>query len=951
MTEIDVKIWQQANSVYALIADLSVADALARLDTIHDISDDVREVVITLINSGDQSSQYFREQVASQFSMPQRQMEWKAGDVIAHYELVEEIGRGGMSQVFKAQRTDSEIQKMVALKVFSPRQNSHQLLDHFLGEQNILSGLSHKHIVAMHHGGTTEEDVSYIAMELIEEASSVDTFVKDQQLSRRKIVNMMRQAADAIAYAHNNLIIHRDIKPSNIMVDKDGHLKVVDFGIAKLIARDALNEKTTIMALTPSFAAPEQINNEKIGTYTDIFSLAAVTLSLLTEQAPFPKDRLLKSCNTDEPHLWQVLKSSGLDSDLKNILNKALQSEPDKRYQSMHDFGRDLERWLADEPVSATRDSWLYRLRKFARRRSALFASTVTLLATAAVGFSMLLWQYNQTRIEAEKAREVKEFMLGVFSVLDPNSDTAASISAKDLLAQAGSDLQSRQFANQEVKSEMMAALGIANMQLGVWDTAEEYLQQASELSVENNNSRLQLASLYEQRNEYDQAQAELDAIIEHDSSYQNDPEWLLIQANVDGGATNYASARKKAERAMAGFKAAGHVENVVEANIQLATLDFLESDSASGIQRLQSTLAEYGDLLSNTNTKILSVKYNLVELYNDSGQYEESLALGAELEQDVRRVLGNEHPTLPLLLLSRAGTFRAVGKLEEAEVLSVEAYNLSAQHFGENHQNTARVMNMLAALSYSRGAFPEALERMQKVADIYDNTVGEMHAETWEVKANLGALMNMNGLQHEALELLKPVYQAQLETLGVGHRSSLHTGSQIARLYVDTGQVEEGVSIAGDVVNAALSELGLEHPVTIGAHFTLGKAYEAAGDYSQAIETMLVIDKNQLLGADNERIISYYNSLGDVFVKNGDIAQADEFKHQSLQSAEAILGVDAPRYTQQLLRYVRFLQAHGNADTAATFYQQLQEAVTNQPDHIETMRDQYEALVQIMGS
>ena len=945
MTEIDVKIWQQANSIYALIADLPVADALARLDTIHDISEEVREVVITLINSGDQSSQYFREQVMSQFQMHKRQLEWKAGDVIADYELVEEVGRGGMSQVFKAKRTDSEVQKMVALKVFSPRENSHQLLSHFLGEQNILSGLSHKHIVTMHHGGTTDEDVSYIVMELIEEASSIDAYVEKSTLGRRKIVNMMRQAANAIAYAHNNLIIHRDIKPSNLMVDKDGHLKVVDFGIAKLLARDERNEKTTIMALTPSFAAPEQINNEKIGTYTDIFSLAAVTLSLLTGQAPFPKDRLLKSCSTDEPHLWQVLKTSGLDSDLKNILNKALQAEPSKRYQSMHDLARDLEHWLADEPVSATRDSWLYRLRKFARRRSAVFASGVTLLATATVGIAMLLWQYNQTRIEAEKAREVKEFMLGVFSTVDPNVRAGASISAMDLLAQAGEDLQKKTFTDSDVKAEMFEALGIANSQLGIWDKAKVYLDESSNLNPEKESSKFASAELLVKQEQFKESQKFLQAMQNYNAEIVQDPQWLLLNSISAFGLSEQEKALDHAQKAFAMYQDEMQLEGILKAGLHLSEVEFAQSQTDEAIQRLEQLLTIAESELSKTNTHVFNIRLSLQRMFNDTVEYDKAIAVADGLSKDVSSILGAEHPSLYLVLLEEASTYRAIGEIDEAQKIADEAYRLTMKHFGRMHAGTGRAINTQAVLLFSKGQIDEALLKSAEAIEILDQTLGKDNVETWVAKSNYASYLELTDQTKEAIKVLEELLEIQANSENQDNSEMLYTQAVLVRSYIYDDQAEKALALAKESLNLTIELYGNQHVATGDSLFALSKAYEANGQYPEALETMLKIGEYGLVKDDNERVISLYNNLGGLYQAVEDLEQARSHKIKSLERAIVILGKDAVRTIHQYIRTTDFLISIEAMEDARTYFADLEQALVENPINDERILTRVEAI------
>ncbi|MCF6300907.1 MAG: serine/threonine protein kinase, partial [Proteobacteria bacterium] len=464
----NIELWKQANQIYTDLLHLSVSDAVDALNEIKKINPDVKQIVVSLINSGNLSSLYFKEHVSSKFDVGNRCFNpWKAGQKIGNYELIKEIGEGGMSKVFSGKRINSDVQKLVAIKIFSPNNGALELREHFLAEQKILSGLTHPNIITMHHGETTEKGDSFIVMELVDQAVALDDYVKSKKLSTTEKITMILDVANALAYAHANLIIHRDVKPSNIIVGNDAVLKVVDFGIAKLIEQNVEHDNATIMALTPSYASPEQINAQKITVTTDIFSLAVVCMALITAQSPLPKDRLIKSCQGDEEYLLNSFKKHVFDKDLRNILNQALQQDPVKRYSNMHKFAEDLQAWLNKEPVSATPDSWAYRVNRFAKRRRALFASITTLIFTLTIAVVLLSWQYNKIKIEAQKAQQVKQFMLDSFKVTDPNTSEGIEISAKDLLKVAADKLNDNNKLNPQIKFELYQTLGIAYGQLG----------------------------------------------------------------------------------------------------------------------------------------------------------------------------------------------------------------------------------------------------------------------------------------------------------------------------------------------------------------------------------------------------------------------------------------------------------------------------------------------------
>lgn len=430
-------IWRQASELIDAIDADDAAGATAHINALDKLNPQVKAAALKLIqltDSDDTFQPLFDAGAADTADNSSQQL--IIGDRLDGYELTAIIGQGGMATVFKAQRTDSDVQKEVAIKVFNHSHLPRSFLQHFKNEQHILSRMDHNNIVSMHHNGLTEDGTAYIVMEYVHEAMPIDNYLTAEIIhSHQAIIALVAEIADALNYAHANLVVHRDIKPNNILVNIQGQIKLVDFGIAKMLQHPTSEESQTWVALTPHYAAPEQIKHNQVSVQSDVFSLAAVCLGLLINDKPLPDDRLLKQCATDEAMVAQHLKSGAFDQDLKNILNKALQQDPERRYKTMQSLLDDLSRWQDKLPVMATKDSWWYRMQKFRARRTALFGSIFTLIITTAIGVLALLWQIQKTQLEADKANTVKNFMLNTYSVVDPNNSQGTDITAKDLLA------------------------------------------------------------------------------------------------------------------------------------------------------------------------------------------------------------------------------------------------------------------------------------------------------------------------------------------------------------------------------------------------------------------------------------------------------------------------------------------------------------------------------------
>jgi tetratricopeptide (TPR) repeat protein len=332
---------------------------------------------------------------------------------IGHFRVVGVLGRGGMGEVFLAERDDGQFEQRVALKLI--QRSAAGLVRRFLDERRILARLEHPGIARLVDGGLTSDGQPYFAMELVE-GEPIDRYCESRQLSIERRLELFGSACDAVAYAHQHLVIHRDLKPSNILVTADGQVKLLDFGIAKVVgAADSAEERTRtgMYLMTPEFAAPEQVRGDPVSTMTDVYGLGVLLYLLLTGSRPYdvrgksPAEVERTICNS-EPAKPSATAGGArhrrLRGDLDAIVLKALRKEPERRYTSAAALREDLQRFRAGLPVLARPDSVGYRLGKFARRHRA--AVTAGLLTAAgllgATGFS--LRQMREARLQRDAA-------------------------------------------------------------------------------------------------------------------------------------------------------------------------------------------------------------------------------------------------------------------------------------------------------------------------------------------------------------------------------------------------------------------------------------------------------------------------------------------------------------------------------------------------------------------
>ena len=373
---------------------------------------------------------------------------------VGAYRLVQEIGRGGMGAVYLAERSDSEYRRRVAIKLIKRGMDTDAVLARFRTERQILASLDHPHIARLLDGGTTEDGLPYFVMEYVE-GVPIDDYADAKELSVVERLELFLRVCDAVSYAHQRLVIHRDIKPLNILVTPEGVPKLLDFGIAKLVAADDVGASTLtgMTPLTPEYASPEQVQGLRAATTSDVYSLGVVLFELLTGRLPYrfrsrTAEDVIQTITTADPDrpsaavVEEVEPGIGengtssqrritppahrprtrdanadrlrrrLRGDLDTIVLTALRKEPDRRYASVDQFADDIRRHLAGRPVRAHPDTMWYRATKFVRRNRLAVAAALTLVAALAAGVAATAWQAAAARRQAQRAESRFVFLI-----------------------------------------------------------------------------------------------------------------------------------------------------------------------------------------------------------------------------------------------------------------------------------------------------------------------------------------------------------------------------------------------------------------------------------------------------------------------------------------------------------------------------------------------------------
>jgi serine/threonine protein kinase len=381
------------------------------------------------------------------------------GRRIGPYRVTSVIGSGGMGVVYAAVRDDQQYSKQVAIKLVKRGMDTDFVLGRFRTERQILATLEHPQIARLIDGGATEDGQPYLVMEHVD-GLPITQYCENNRLSLVERLDLFRSVCEAVQYAHRNLVVHRDIKPGNILVTKERLPKLLDFGVAKLLAPAPPSEQGTLTSLgvqmlTPDYASPEQVRGERVTTATDVYSLGAVLYELLTGVRPHrlndytPEEIEEAICRAEvERPSMAVLRNErlpekirrqaarGLTGDLDNIVLMALRKEAERRYASVEQLSEDLRQYFRGRPVSARPDTLAYRAGKFVRRYKLAVAAGVVAAASLVAGSAATFWQARRAEQRFQQVRKLANVFL--FDLHDRLQNLAGATEVRQFVVRTG---------------------------------------------------------------------------------------------------------------------------------------------------------------------------------------------------------------------------------------------------------------------------------------------------------------------------------------------------------------------------------------------------------------------------------------------------------------------------------------------------------------------------------
>lgn len=447
--------WRRIEELFEQVVELPTVERGPFLTSVCHGDTEIQREVESLLQHEQADGEYLDEAVRSAAREICDEGEAWIGRSVGPYLVAGIIGRGGMGVVYLATREDEFCQN-VAIKLVKRGMDTDFLLSRFRYERQILASLDHPYIARLLDGGSTGEGLPYFVMEYVE-GLPITTYCERNHLDINSRIRLFRLICSAVSYAHRSLIVHRDLKPGNILVTAEGVPKLLDFGVAKLLAPEYLGESptvgvataATIRMMTPEYASPEQVRGERVTTATDVYSLGAILFELLTGRRPHefksrsPEDIARAVCEESPAKPSAATTTSAdvrrqLQGDLDNIVLMAMRKEPDRRYSSVEQFSEDLGRYLEGRPVLARNDTFTYRVAKFVRRNRLSLTAAVLVMIAITGGVASTLYQAQRAERRFEQVRRLAHTML--FDFHDRVRNLPGSTEAREILVKTSLD-------------------------------------------------------------------------------------------------------------------------------------------------------------------------------------------------------------------------------------------------------------------------------------------------------------------------------------------------------------------------------------------------------------------------------------------------------------------------------------------------------------------------------
>ena len=774
---------------------------------------------------------------------------------IGAYRVVSELGRGGMGVVYLAERADGQFRQRVAIKLLHAGHDP-GLHARFLAERQILASLDHPNIARLLDGGVLEDGRPYLVMEQVP-GLPIDVYCDRIRLTIPERIRLFNDVARAVDHAHRNLVIHRDLKPSNILVTSKGEVKLLDFGIAKILnpglAPDgAARTVTDHRALTPEYASPEQVRGETLTTVTDVYSLGVILYALLCGRRPYDESRSLAqmtrlitsveppppsariSAEAGEPRRAGVDRlRRQLRGDLDAIVLKALRKSPRDRYASTELLAQDLERYLDGKPVRARRGTRWYRFQRTLRRHRVEATAAVLVLLSLLGGVGAATNNARRAALERDRtdlalrqSEEVTGFLLGLFEASDPAESGGDAITAHDLLrrGQARVDALSGQPG---VQARMLDVLSRINTQMGRFADAEQQIERSilldraagPEGDARRATRMRALADVLRRRGLYDSARVVLVRTRDIQESLFGPGDTAVIATlNQMAGLEIYRAELRESERLLREALGRAAESGTAETPASAQSLSLLGSvltyrglfDEAE--EALRETLRRRRRVLGESPT----LAGDMLRL-GDLLLRELDRPWDAELLYDEARGIlsrvGGSPPEREWALESQAGLRERRGDLVGAERLLHEAFELRVRTYGREHPNVGRTDANMGEFDLRNGRLDAAAEHFRRALVVERRALGDSHFLVGQDIAGLAAVARERGDLARADSLFRRALAVRVAALPPKHHHISANLIDLADVRIRMGHPEEARTMLEQAIQRLSTEMVPSHP------------------------------------------------------------------------------------------------------------------------------------------
>lgn len=771
------------------------------------------------------------------------------GQRLGPYRIERKLGTGGMGDVYLAERADEEYQQRVAIKLVRAGVYSAQVQSRLRMERQILARLEHPNIARLLDGGRAPDGTPYLVMEYID-GEPIDVYCDRCRLDLNARIKLVHTVCSAVHYAHQNLIVHRDLKPNNILITADGTPKLLDFGIAKLLdTRPSLHTLAVThmdyRVMTPAHASPEQVRGDVITTASDIYVLGVLLYELLTgqrpfhlegnrmtdleriicEQEPLPPSAMVAKALDESPALAEDIAACRattpgrlereLKGDIDNIILMAMRKDATRRYRSAAHLALDLERHAQGQPVTATRDTWLYRTGKFVRRHAVGVAVSVLGVCLLAAFTVVTLIQSQRIARERDiaaaeriRAEQVSSFLVELFELSDPGKSRGNQVTARELLDIGARRVSTGLTDQPETRALLLGTIGRVYGSLGLFQDSIALHREALE-------SRRTL--LGDQHPQVALAMAALGEALREQGEFA-DAERLLLEA--------LAMQRKLANAG--GLDAAPTLTSLGRLAQQRGALDIAQRffDEALDIYRRNSLLQR---------SEAASLFNDMAALALARGEHDAAAQLYKSALDIDRAALGQDHPHVAIHTQNLAITYQRQGKMDEAAPLYRESIALLQRVLGTNHPHTLDAMANYGNFLRQNGELSRAETLLRDVLARNSQARGARHVYVGHDRVNLGHVLLEANRPEEAEEQYRLALDIYAQTLPESHGFVAAALSGLGRARLARHALRDAETTLREAVNMGATTLPSDSDPLLLAKASLGMTLLRLGRAAEA--------------------------------------------------------------------------------------------------------------------